>query len=296
MFPAARIGDPITHDQTAPSGVVGPPQPGAVQNVMIEGLPAATVGDYVTCTGATSAGPAHPPQAGPPPSVPPSVPIITGLPRVMIGGKPAARWTPSGDTSACGVFLGDPKLAAIRTVFIGGGLIVGNLFATLAVFPGQQNAQNCGVESSRQLMLASGGNISENDLLNWALNQGLAENDPDPAERGGTGPEDREKILDQNGVPSHREPQNMNNITQAVREGRGVITSHDAGTLWNQPGVNGGHAVTVTGLEYDSNGNLQNVIINDTGTGQGAQSIPADRFQNSLRPGRDINVTDSPIW
>jgi len=39
MFPAARIGDPITHDQTAPSGVVGPPQPGAIPNVMIEGLP-----------------------------------------------------------------------------------------------------------------------------------------------------------------------------------------------------------------------------------------------------------------
>src|SRR5690242_7920853 len=25
MFPAARIGDPVTHDLTAPSGVIGPP-------------------------------------------------------------------------------------------------------------------------------------------------------------------------------------------------------------------------------------------------------------------------------
>jgi hypothetical protein len=39
---------------------------------------------------------------------------------VLIHGLPAARWAPSGDTSGCGVFLGDIKLLATRTVFIGG--------------------------------------------------------------------------------------------------------------------------------------------------------------------------------
>jgi hypothetical protein len=38
---------------------------------------------------------------------------------VMIHNMPAARWAPSLDVSACGVFLGDPKLAAARTVLIG---------------------------------------------------------------------------------------------------------------------------------------------------------------------------------
>jgi uncharacterized Zn-binding protein involved in type VI secretion len=132
--PAARIGDPVTHDQTVPSGTIGPPAPGAVPTVIIEGLPAATLGDFVTCTGALSAGLVHPPQAGPPPSVPPSVPIILGSPTVMINYKPAARWLV--DTGACGVFLGDSKLAATRKVFIGdivgGGAGAGGLVATRA--------------------------------------------------------------------------------------------------------------------------------------------------------------------
>jgi len=118
MFPAARILDPITHDQLVPCGVIGPPMPGRIPTVLIEYLPAAVVGDFVTCTGALSAGIAHPPQAGPPPSVPPSVPIVTGSATVLIGFMPAARWIV--DTAGCGVFLGDSKLAATRTVLIGG--------------------------------------------------------------------------------------------------------------------------------------------------------------------------------
>jgi hypothetical protein len=39
---------------------------------------------------------------------------------VQIHGMSAARWALSGDIGACGVFLGDPKLAAARTVLIGG--------------------------------------------------------------------------------------------------------------------------------------------------------------------------------
>jgi len=45
MFPAARKGDPITHDMLVPSGVIGPPVTGPcpMGPVMIEGLPAAHV-------------------------------------------------------------------------------------------------------------------------------------------------------------------------------------------------------------------------------------------------------------
>lgn len=117
MFPAARIGDPVTHDLTAPSGVIGPPlSPPTKGPVIIEGLPAAHVECTAVCSGATSAGLAHPPPgAGAPP-----VPIIVGSPTVLINGRPAARWAPSGDSTACGSFLGDPKLAAQRKVLIGG--------------------------------------------------------------------------------------------------------------------------------------------------------------------------------
>lgn len=118
MFPAARKGDPITHDLLAPSGVVGPPITGPCPPpkwpVMVEGLPAAHINCTVVCSGAISGGLAHPPPPGPPP------PIVIGSPTVFIHGMPAARWALSGDVGACGVFLGDPKLAAARTVLIGG--------------------------------------------------------------------------------------------------------------------------------------------------------------------------------
>ena len=118
MFPAARIGDPITHDMLVPSGVIGPAAPApcpmcGAAPVIIEMLPAAHVGCTCVCSGATSAGPVHPPVPGPQP------PIVKGSLTVMIHGMPAARWAPSLDVSACAVFLGDPKLAAMRTVLIG---------------------------------------------------------------------------------------------------------------------------------------------------------------------------------
>jgi hypothetical protein len=59
------------------------------------------------------------PPRGSTPGTPPP-PIITGSATVFINGLPAARWAPSGDATACGAQLGDPKLAATRTVFIGG--------------------------------------------------------------------------------------------------------------------------------------------------------------------------------
>jgi uncharacterized Zn-binding protein involved in type VI secretion len=114
MFPAARIGDPITHDLLVPSGVIGPPMtPPTGGPVIIEGLPAAFVTCTVVCTGAISVGLAHPP-----PPIPP--PIVKGSLTVLIYTFPAARWVMSGDMGACSVQLGDPKLIPTRTVLIGG--------------------------------------------------------------------------------------------------------------------------------------------------------------------------------
>jgi len=115
MFPAARKGDPITHDLVVPSGVIGPPLSGPcpMGPVLIEGLPAAHVGCTAICTGVISAGIVHPPPPGPP------LPIVKGSLTVLIHGMPAARWAPSGDVAGCGVFLGDPKLVGTRTVLIG---------------------------------------------------------------------------------------------------------------------------------------------------------------------------------
>ncbi len=113
MFPAARVGDPITHDLVAPCGVIAPAPTGPAK-VLIEFLPAAHVGCLTPCTGVITGGIVHPPIPGPQP------PIVKGSATVQINFMPAARWAPSGDLSACGVFLGMPAAAAARTVIIGG--------------------------------------------------------------------------------------------------------------------------------------------------------------------------------
>lgn len=120
MFPAARLTDPITHDMLVPCGIIGPGVPVpcpmcAAMPVLIEFLPAAHVGCSCICTGVISAGLIHPP---PPPPIPPP-PIVKGSMTVLIHNMPAARWAPSTDVAACGVFLGMPPLAAMRTVLIG---------------------------------------------------------------------------------------------------------------------------------------------------------------------------------
>jgi uncharacterized Zn-binding protein involved in type VI secretion len=117
-FPAARKGDPITHDMLIPCGVIGPPMTGPcpppMNPVMIEGLPAAHVNCTVVCTGAITGGVAHPPP--PPPIIPP---IVKGSMTVLIHNMPAARWVMSGDMGACTVQLGDAKLMGMRTTLIG---------------------------------------------------------------------------------------------------------------------------------------------------------------------------------
>lgn len=115
MFPAARKGDPITHDMLVPCGVIGPPITGPCPGfgpVIIEGLPAAHMLCTVVCSGVVSAGIVHPPPPTP-------LPVVMGSPTVFIHGMPAARWSPAPDIGGCGVFLGNPALAAARTVLIG---------------------------------------------------------------------------------------------------------------------------------------------------------------------------------
>lgn len=112
MFPAARVADPLTHDMVTPCGLIAPP---GVPTVLIEWMPAANVGTITICTGVIAAGIAHPPVPAPPFGTP----IIMGCPTVLVGGMPLARWAPSGDSAACGVFLGNPAMMATRTVLVG---------------------------------------------------------------------------------------------------------------------------------------------------------------------------------
>src|SRR5262249_8834398 len=74
---------------------------------------------------------------------------------------------------------------------------------------------------------------------------------------------------------------NMQAIEQAVAGGQGVITSANSGALYGVAG-GGNHAIQVTGIEYDENGNPVTVIINDTANPNGCgQPIPYNDFMDA---------------
>lgn len=162
----------------------------------------------------------------------------------------------------------------------------------------RQSYQNCGVESSRQIInSAKGKTISEDKLLDYALKSGDAAKKATRADSGGTYPEGRKAILKDHGVSSTLEPQTLRGMEKATSEGKGVIASVDATKLY---GINDtkvrGHAVVVTGVVKDSNGNITEVIINDTGKGDCGKHYPVGKFKNSLRKGKNMNVTKNPVW
>lgn len=297
MPEAARVTDNHVCPCPTPTAHVGGPiDAPASANVETNSLGAARATDLLTCTG-----------------VPAKNFIVTGSTTVEINGKLAARKTDKtmhpgpGDIVAGssnveiggatgGATLGDPDEAGRRCRAAANGRTSGRT---------QQSYQNCGVESARQIINQSGNPISEDQLLDSAMSSGDAERKgqgflglkTDRANSGGTGPAGRDNILNANGVPAHMEGNSMQNLTQALGENRGVISSHDAGLLWGDARYNGGgHAIVPTGVEYGPDGKPLNIIVNDTGTGQCQQSIPAAQFESSLRAGRDLNVTNNPVW
>jgi uncharacterized Zn-binding protein involved in type VI secretion len=208
---------------------------------------------------------------------PPPGMIVIGSPNILIGGPTA------------GCTLGGGPAARKACQAAAGGRASGST---------QQSMGNCGLESCRQLINQNNPNpISEQNLYNQAVKDGNAGVDPKLSETGGTSPAERQAVLAKNGVPSSLQDPTMENIQQNVAEGRGVITSHDCGKLWGNSQT-GGHAILVTGVHYDENGNPDTVITNDTGVTSGncARSVPVNQFKNSLRPGRQMNVTNNRVW
>lgn len=266
--------------------VGGPVLPPGGVTVLIGGMPAARLGDLALCIG--------PPDT-----------IAKGAFPVPIVNNPAARM---GDQTAHGglIAIGFP------TVLIGLSGTAGNVRVGTAMCNAassgrasgttQQTYNNCGVESSRQVInQANGTNVSENQLLQTAINQGFAGGTPGSAPvfaNGGTGAAGRQSILAANGVASTVQPSNAANLGRAMSRGQGVIANLDAAQLWGGTTPPGSlHAITVTGVEYDDAGNPVNVIINDTGTGNCGQVVPIATWNSAVgaHPSPALNVTNNAV-
>lgn len=289
--PAARVGDdhtcPIVDPGPKPH-VGGPILPPGCSTVLIGGRPAARMQDMAVCAGPLDS-------------------IARGAFPATIGNMPAAR---KGDstvhggmiTQGCPTVLiglagttGNPIEGAEDCVDAANGRISGTT---------QQSYQNCGVETSRQIINRStSASISENALLNQSMNSGLANQVPNNlVASGGTTPSSMAIILQTNGVPTTTQVASMEGLELLLSQGRGIIAPVDSGILWGNPMPSGGadHAVLVTGVEYDNAGNPVNYIINDTGTGNCGQAVPPATFRaalnDALHGNWDFVVTNHAIW
>jgi hypothetical protein len=260
--------------------------------VLIGSKPAARIGDQSMCIS-----PAPLPN-----------PIMTGAFPVPIMNMPAARITDSGTHPGSVVMA-----PGCPTVLIGLSGVAGNVMAGTAMCQAatagrasganQQSYNNCGVESSRQVInQRTGANLTENGLLQSAINSGNAGGTPGSPltfANGGTGAAGRQAILANNGVASTVATTSTQNLGIAMSRGQGAIVNLDAAVLWGAPTPPGSlHAVTVTGVEYDDAGNRTAVIINDTGTGQCGQRIAPATFDaaTAAHPNSQLNITTNPIW
>jgi uncharacterized Zn-binding protein involved in type VI secretion len=268
--PAAREADP--HDCPKFSYFViphsgGPIEPPCSPTVEIDGKHAARVGDKAHCRLATDT-------------------VMMGSSTVYWDGAPAAR---KDDLCMHGgkIVNGSP------TVLIGGANMIGNPLRAADFFPGQQaNKDTCAVMSTEGVVWqVTGKRISEPDMQAIATKSG--------AYKACNGTTDESALLREAGIPAHEHSKpSLNDIRDAVREGRAVIVGYDTRATWNWNSPDpAGHAVRVTGVEVDDHGNVTAVIINDTGNGQPNFRVPAETFQRGLDGwgGGRMATTDDPV-
>lgn len=294
MTAATRVGD--THDCRCVTP--GPHLGGALvepasPNVEANGRDLGRGADPLTCVG------------GPAPNF-----LVTGAASVEVNGRLAARKGertlhpgPQGHggivrQGSDNVEIGGPSGGAtLGAVGAGNAMCEGAKAGRNRPGNNRQSYENCGIEAARQLInQATGKGLTEDELLDDAVAHGEAR----PAENGVTkGPSRsdwRTTLAQRNGLPMHEEPQNMDTLAQAVAEGKGVITSHTVSKLWGPKYGDTGHAVVVTGMEFDAEGRPKTVFYNDTGMGECGATRTAEEFEASFQERSRMNVTDHPIY
>lgn len=161
----------------------------------------------------------------------------------------------------------------------------------------------CGLCSCQNVLTLAGLNVSEKQLIDYAVShrdpykingEALCSHSGHPDENGGTDAIDRKIILSAFGVPSRLESATIHNVVRFVEEGKGVIASVHAGILWNcYFGTDDDyHAVTVTSIERNKTGDVTAVYICDSGR-QGqeySKKYDIDTFKKALT-GNSLNVT-----
>lgn len=146
----------------------------------------------------------------------------------------------------------------------------------------QSYPDNCAIRCQELVLRDFGINVSEDDLINQASNQGWY------SPGGGTSPEDVGNLLELHGVQVKRyDNANVFTLTSELAKGNRVIIGVDSGELWNQgfdediediSGMSAAdHALIVSGIDTTDPNNVK-VVLTDPGSGDVAKEYPIDQF------------------
>jgi hypothetical protein len=167
---------------------------------------------------------------------------------------------------------------------------------------------DCGLVSSRDVLLQFGINVSEADIVKYAVENGICSYDVKmPAEqRGGTGTMAIVEVLHHYGVEAHGEYNgSIEQLATNIATGRGVIIGVESAVIWDEgtrpgfrPTGKADHAVTVTGVSVEqSTGKILGFFINDSGAGRFNRFIPADLMVKAwVNSGGGSVVTNNVGW
>ena len=289
--PAARFTD--NHICTKHGG--GPiKKPTYKDKILVNGLLHARATGKATCNG-------------------PDDVIVTGAATVYVAGQPSAR---VNEKTMHGGYIPPP---CSPNVFIGGpstGVTIGDpegvgeelCKAASLGRAGQtmhQNYENCGLECIRPIInKLSDENFDEFGMLDWALKNshkadafGLKitgnmyarsvfkqDGSLDLDLSGGTSSLDWAVIFSEFDIGAQLDEPSIDVVTQGLSEGSPVISSHESSTWYGDQDSTSNHAVTATGATYDSEGNVTDMHVNDTGGSGGCnKTVPISKYVNSMK-------------
>lgn len=131
----------------------------------------------------------------------------------------------------------------------------------------------CGLVSCEDVLRQFGVEVTEDEIVQFAAENGLCSVSDNPAQCGGTSELTQAIILTEMGVPAHTEVcGSLEDLAAHIENGQGSIVEVNAGVLWNEPSAYGGgmanHAIVVTGVARDpETGEVAGFFINDSGRG-----------------------------
>lgn len=127
---------------------------------------------------------------------------------------------------------------------------------------------DCTLATISNIITLSGGNITEEQVVDYAIANGLCNTVGSATERGGTNETQQLALLDHYGFPSTYSPDwDPELLAEQVKAGKGILLAVNGHALWNDAGPSTiNHAITVTGVVYTSdNSDILGFVICDSG-------------------------------